>query len=332
MCSGCPAGGAAPDSPPSAPGTVAELGEFGLIARVTAGRRLTPATLLGPGDDAAVLAAADGRVVVTTDVLVEGVHFRLDWSTPHQVGRKAVAANLADVAAMGAVPIGLVVGLAVPGHTTVSTVDGLVAGMWEEAGQVGAGVVGGDVVSSAELVVSVTALGDLQGRAPVTRSGARAGDVLAVCGKLGWSAAGLAVLRRGFRSPLAVVSAHRVPEPPYGAGPQAAAAGVTAMIDVSDGLLADAGHLAEASGVGINIDSAAVPLADRLIDVSAALGADARHWALTGGEDHALLACFPAKVVLPAGWTRLGVVREGRGVTVDDRPYEGPAGWAHFVR
>jgi len=326
-CRWCP-----PDPPPSDPGSVAELGEFGLIARITAGRGLPPDTVLGPGDDAAVLAAADGRVVVTTDVLVEGVHFRLDWSTPHQVGRKAVAANLADVTAMGAVPIALVVGLAMPGCTPVSTVDGLAAGMWEEAGQAGAGIVGGDVVSSAELVVSVTALGGLRGRAPVTRSGARPGDVLGLCGRLGWAAAGLAVLRRGFRSPLAVVGAHQVPEPPYGAGPQAATAGATAMIDISDGLLADAGHLAEASGVGIDINSAAVPVAGRLVEVASALGADARHWVLTGGEDHALLACFPADVALPAGWTELGVVLQGRGVTVDGRPYEGPGGWEHFAR
>ncbi|MDQ2883860.1 MAG: thiamine-phosphate kinase [Actinomycetota bacterium] len=318
-----------PPKPKPKPGTVAELGEFGLIARITVGRELSPGTLLGPGDDAAVLVAADGRVVVTTDVLVEGVHFRLDWSTPHQVGRKAVAASLADVAAMGAVPTGLVVGLAVPGRTPVSTVDGLAAGMWVEAEQAGAGIVGGDVVSSEQLVVSVTALGDLQGRAPVTRSGARPGDVLGLCGRLGWSAAGLAVLRRGFRSPLAVVAAHRVPEPPYGAGPQAASAGATAMIDISDGLLADAGHLAEASGVGIEIDSAALPVASRLVEVASALGDDALHWALTGGEDHALLASFPAGVALPAGWTEIGVVREGRGVTVDGSEVL-PGGWQHF--
>ncbi|MGH3719161.1 MAG: thiamine-phosphate kinase [Pseudonocardiaceae bacterium] len=323
------AGGAPLDPPPPGPGSVAELGEFGLIARITAGRRLPAGTVLGPGDDAAVLVAEDGRVVVSTDVLVEGVHFRLDWSTPHQVGRKAVAANLADVAAMGAVPTALVVGLALPGHTPVSTVDDLASGMWEEAERAGAGIVGGDVVSCGALVVSVTALGDLRGRAPVTRSGARPGDVLGLCGRLGWSAAGLAVLRRGLRSPPAVVDAHRVPEPPYGAGPQAAEAGATAMIDVSDGLLADAGHLADASGVGIDIDSAALPVAATLVEVAAALGADARHWVLTGGEDHALLACFPAGVALPAGWASLGVVREGRGVTVDGDEVL-PGGWEHF--
>jgi thiamine-monophosphate kinase len=315
---------------PAESGSVAELGEFGLIARVTAGRALSPAALLGPGDDAAVLAAADGRVVVTTDVLVEGVHFRLDWSTPHQVGRKAIAASLADVAAMGAVPTAVVVGLAVPGSTPVSTVDGLADGLWEEAGRAGAGIVGGDVVSSAEIVVSVTALGDLQGRAPVTRSGARTGDVLGLCGRLGWSAAGLALLRRGLRSPLAVVSAHRVPEPPYRAGPQAAAASATAMIDVSDGLLADAGHLAEASGVGIDIDATAVPVVSQLVEVASALGTDVRHWVLTGGEDHALLACFPPGVALPAGWTAIGVVREGRGVNAG-LPEGFPGGWEHFA-
>ena len=323
------AGGAMPDPPRSESGTVAELGEFGLIARITAGRELPPDIQLGPGDDAAVLVAADGRVVVTTDVLVEGVHFRLDWSTPDQVGHKAVAANLADVAAMGAVPTALVVGLAVPGRTPIATVDGLAAGMWAEAEQAGAGIVGGDVVSSEQLVVSVTALGDLQGRAPVTRSGARPGDVLGLCGRLGWSAAGLAVLRRGLRSPLEVVAAHQVPQPPYSAGPQAASAGATAMIDVSDGLLADAGHLAEASGVGIGLDSSALPVAGPLVEVASTLGADALQWVLTGGEDHALLASFPAGVAMPQGWAELGVVREGRGVTVDGAEVL-PAGWQHF--
>lgn len=324
------AGGVAPDPPSPEGGSVADLGEFGVIARITTGRRQPPTTLLGPGDDAAVLAAPDGRVVASTDVLVEGVHFRLDWSTPHQVGRKAVAANVADIAAMGAVPTGLLVGLACPADTPMSTVESLVEGMWEEAARVGAGVVGGDVVGAGKIVVSLTALGDLQGRAPVARSGAGPGDVVGVCGRLGWAAAGLAVLGRGFRSPTTVVGAHRVPEPPYEAGPQAAAAGATAMIDVSDGLISDAGHVALASDVGIDIDSAAVTVPRRLVEVASALGADPRHWVLTGGEDHALLASFPAHVPLPAGWTAIGTVRDGRGVTVDGAPYEGPAGWDHF--
>lgn len=317
------------DGPPVP--AVRDLGEFGLIRRITAGRTAPSDALLGPGDDAAVVAAPDGRVVVSTDVLVEGVHFRLDWSAPHDVGRKAVAANVSDVAAMGAVPTALVVGFGCPPGTPVETADGLSAGLWDEAGRAGVAVVGGDVVTAGQLVVSITALGDLQGRAPVTRAGARPGDVLAVCGRLGWSAAGLAVLGRGFRSPVALVTAHRVPEPPYEAGPQAARAGATAMIDVSDGLLADVGHVAEASGVRVDVRSAALAVPQRLVDVGKALGADPRHWVLTGGEDHALAATFPPTGPLPEGWTAVGSVAAGTGVLVDGRPYDGARGWDHFA-
>jgi thiamine-monophosphate kinase len=187
------------------------------------------------------------------------------------------------------------------------------------------------VVSGPAVVLSVTVLGDLRGREPVTRSGARPGDLLAVAGRLGWAAAGLAVLRRGFRSPVEVVGAQRVPTPPYAAGPVAADAGATAMIDVSDGLLADLGHVALASGVALDIRADAVPLASRLVEVAAALGADARRWVLTGGEDHALAAAFPAGTVLPEGWVEIGSAAEGSGVTVDGRPYDGAAGWDHFA-
>ncbi|WP_232662355.1 thiamine-phosphate kinase [Pseudonocardia sp. TRM90224] len=314
-------------------GTLAGIGEFGLIARFTASRKQSPETLLGPGDDAAIIAAADGRVVASTDVLVEGVHFRFDWSKPVQIGRKAAAANLADVAAMGAVPTALLVGLASPPGTAVETLEGIVDGIWEEAGTVGVGVVGGDVTSSpTTLMISVTVLGSLEGREAVTRSGARPGDVVALCGRVGWAAAGLAVLSRGFRSPIAVVGAQRVPEPPYAAGPQAAVAGATSMIDVSDGMLADLGHIAAASGVVIDIRPPAVP--QRLADVGAALGINPVHWLLTGGEDHALAATFPADVPLPDGWTALGNVRAGEpAVLVNGRPYaEGAPGWDHFTR
>ena len=321
-----------PTGDAEAENTLAGLGEFGLIARLTEGRRHSPATLLGPGDDAAVLAAADGRVVATTDVLVAGVHFRLDWSSPQQIGRKAAAANLADIAAMGAVPTGLLVGLACPSDSPLEVLSGLTDGVWEEARSVGAGVVGGDVVSSPTLVLSITALGSLQGREAVTRAGARPGDTVALAGRIGWAAAGWAVLARGFRSPVAVVSAHRVPEPPYAAGPQAAAAGATSMIDISDGLLADLGHVARASAVRIDVRTAALTVPDRLVDVGAALGIDPMHWLLTGGEDHALAATFPGTV--PEGWTAIGTVLEGEPeVLVDGRPYEGgPGGWEHFGR
>jgi thiamine-monophosphate kinase len=318
-------------------GTIGQLGEFGLIEHVVRGRAQPASTLLGPGDDAAVVAAPDGRVVATTDVLVETVHFRLDWSTPEHVGRRAAAANLADVAAMGAVPTALLVGLACPPRTPVSTLSGLADGLWAEAETAGVGVVGGDVTSSAQLTVAVTALGSLEDRAPVTRSGARPGDVVALRGRVGWAAAGLAVLQRGFRSPAAVVGAHRVPEPPYAAGPEAARAGATSMVDVSDGLLADLAHVARASGVVIDVHTATLEVPARLTDVAAALGADPRDWLLTGGDDHALAATFPAGALLPYGWVRIGSVLPGEGgapapVLVDGRPYGKPGGWDHFAR
>ncbi|HEV2779625.1 MAG TPA: thiamine-phosphate kinase [Actinophytocola sp.] len=319
--------------PPVNGQTVADVGEFGLIRRVISGRAQPASTVLGPGDDAAVVAAADGRVVASTDVLVEGVHFRLDWSSPEQVGRKAVAVNLADIAAMGAVPTGVLVGLACPGRTEASMIEALAAGMWQEAARARVGLVGGDMASTGTgdvMMISISALGDLRGRAPVTRGGALPGDIVAVCGRLGWAAAGLAVLGRGFRSPVSVVNAHRNPEPPYEAGPQAAEAGATAMIDVSDGLLADLEHLAEASGIAIDVRTDLLTVDQKLVDVATALGADSMHWVLTGGEDHALAATFPEPAAVPDGWTAIGTVTRGRAVTVDGKPYEGPAGWQHW--
>jgi thiamine-monophosphate kinase len=300
--------------------TVGVVGEFGVIARVVARSGTAALAELGPGDDAAVLRAPDGRVVACTDVLVEGRHFRRDWSSAEDVGHKAAAANLADIAAMGAVPTALLVGLACPSGTPAAWLEGVATGMAQECAPFGAAVVGGDTSASApdssSVVLAVTALGDLGGRAPVTRSGARPGDVVAVAGRLGWSACGLAVLRRGFTAPAAAVSAHRRPTPPYAAGPAAADAGATSMCDTSDGLLADAGHLAVDSGVVLDLDRAVLREAfvvGPLPQVAAALGGDPLAWVLTGGEDHALVATFPAGAALPAGWTRIGSVREATG-------------------
>ena len=176
----------------------------------------------------------------------------------------------------------------------------------------------------------MTALGSLEGRSPVTRSGARPGDVVALAGRIGWAAAGLAVLQRGFRSPAAVVAAHRVPEPPYAAGPAAAAAGATAMIDISDGLLADLGHVAAASGVVIDVRRLEVP--PKLVEVGAALGIDPMTFLLAGGEDHALAATFPPDATLPTGFARIGEVRAGdAAVLVEGEPYDGDPGWTHFA-
>jgi thiamine-monophosphate kinase len=313
--------------------TVRVVGEFGVIDRVLAQAGSARATQVGPGDDAAVLRTPDGRVVATTDVLVEGRHFRRDWSSAEDIGHKAAAANLADVAAMGGVTTALLVGLACPPNTQTSWLEGVAVGLADECAPLGAAVVGGDLVAaaadSASVVLSVTALGDLGGRAPVLRSGARAGDVVALAGRLGWSACGLAVLRRGFSSPIAVVSAHRRPTPPYAAGPGAAEAGATAMCDVSDGLLADVGHIATASRVLIDLDRAALVRAclepvGPLQQVGSALGVDPLSWVLTGGEDHALVATFPPRKPLPVGWTPIGEVRKSGknrgGVLVSGQP------------
>jgi thiamine-monophosphate kinase len=311
--------------------TIGELGEFGLIARVTARFPQGAASLLGPGVDAAVIAAPDGRVVATTDLLVDGRHFRRDWSSAYDIGRKAAAQNLADVAAMGAVPTALLVGLAAPADIAAFWAERLADGLREECDVAGASVVGGDTVRSDMLTIAITAFGDLQGREPVTRGGAQLGDVVAVAGRLGWAAAGLAALRRGFRTPKAVVDAHRRPEPPYAAGPAAALLAATSMCDVSDGLIADLGHIAESSGVQINVETSALVVPEVLREVGSALGADPLEWVLTGGDDHALVATFPASTRLSGDWRVIGDVVEGSGVRVDGVARSG-GGFDHFAQ
>jgi thiamine-monophosphate kinase len=298
--------------------TARDVGEFALISRLVARLSSSPAVLVGPGDDAAVLATPDRRVVATTDVLVEDVHFRRDWSTGYDVGRKAAAANLADVAAMGGTGTALLVGLAAPGDLPVDWALALADGLRDEAAVVGAVVVGGDTVTADRIVVSVTALGDLAGRPPVTRAGARPGDVVVVAGRLGWSAAGLALLRAGTNEgPL--VDAHRRPAPPYALGPVLAQAGATAMCDVSDGLVQDLGHVARASGVVVGLHSG------RLADAAVAL-----EHVLTGGEDHVLVATLPPGTPAPDGCRVVGRISAGEpAVLVDGEPAQG--GWEHFA-
>jgi len=285
--------------------------------------------LLGPGDDAAVIRAADGRVVASTDLLIEGRHFRRDWSTANDVGHKAAARNFADIAAMGAVPTALLVGLGAPPGLELSWADGLMAGLREECGEVGAAVVGGDVAAADVVTLGVTALGDLQGRDPVTLAGARPGDMVAFAGRLGYADAGYAVLSRGFRSPVQIVAAHRRPEVPYAEGPHAAEWGATAMTDVSDGLIADLGHIADASGARINLRANLVPVPLKLKEVGAALNVDPQVWVFTGGDDYALVATFPAGTNLPEAWTPIGTVAEGEGVRVDGRRWP-TGGHEHF--
>jgi thiamine-monophosphate kinase len=329
-------------------------------------------TLVGIGDDSAVVGAPSGSVVAAVDLVIEGRHFRRDWSPAYDVGVKAAARSLADIAAMGAVNTALLVALAAPGTLPARWATDLASGLASEAARAGAGIVGGDTARADSVTISVTALGDLEGRAPVLRSGARPGDVIAVAGTLGHSAAGLALLEAGAsgtaaasetaagsgvagqfgRLPAALaglVAVHLRPAPPYDAGPEAALLGATAMIDISDGLLADLGHVADASGVQISLDSAALVPDPALSEAAARLSAAspapqpapesaaprsstaiALEWVLTGGEDHSLAAAFPPDTILPARWRVIGKVSPGAGVLVDNTPHAGPTGWQHF--
>lgn len=304
---------------------VAELDETALLARVLP--LLPTHALLGPGDDAAVVAAPDGRVVATTDVLVEFRDFRREWSTGADVGWKAVAQNVADVAAMGARCTGLLITLGLPGDLDVGWVEDFGAGVAAACAAFDAVVVGGDLSAAGEVFVSVTALGDLQGRPPVLRSGARPGDVVALAGVLGRSAAGLDLLQRAADQPdEELLRAHRRPVPPVAAGPAAALAGASALMDVSDGLLRDAGRIATASGTTLDLSTTSV-LGDWIRGLGSA------EFVLTGGEDHALLATFPAAAVLPEPFAAVGrVLAGGPGVLVDGAPWTGRAtGWDHFA-
>jgi thiamine-monophosphate kinase len=323
--------GMSPAQPP--PGTtLADLGEFGVIGALTRGFPQGEDVVLGPGDDAAVVSVDGGRVVVSTDVLVDGRHFRRDWASASDIGHRAAAQSLSDLNAMGGRASAVTVGAAAPADLDVAWLLELGKGIAEECALVGASVVGGDLTRSDVLTISVTALGSVEGE-PLRRDGARPGDVVALRGRQGWAAAGLAVLGRGFRSPRAVVEAYRRPEIPYGAGAEALAAGATSLIDVSDGLLADLGHVAAASGVVVDLRTESFVVAEPLQAVGAALGVDPLTFVLGGGDDHPVVGTFPDGSELPAAWIAIGVVLdagEEPRVTVDGAAYEGDVGFRHF--
>ena len=323
--------------------TVSDAGEFGVIARIAARLGAPAATggvVVGPGDDAAVVAAPDARVVVTTDLVVEGRHFRRDWSPPYDVGRRAAARSLADVAAMGGRPTAIVVGLAAPPDLPLSWADGLADGLRDECAVVGAVVVGGDVSAGDHVTIAVTALGDLAGREPIRRAGAVPGDVVVVAGRLGYAAAGLALLLAG-RADDDLAAAHRRPHVAYAAAQRLADAGATAMIDVSDGLVADLGHIAAASGVGIELATDDLPLPADLVEAALGLGVDPLSWVAGGGDDHAFAATMPGDAALravmlladlpdPVPFAQIGRVVPGAGVTFVDAPPAGIGGHEHW--
>ena len=323
-----------PSDPRSAAATIGEIGENAALARILPRLDSGRSALLGPGDDAALVAAADGRFVVTTDLLVHGPDFRLAWSTPFDLGWKAAATNLTDVAAMGARPTALVVAIAAPPSSPATLLEGIADGLREALAALapGAGVVGGDLSASDVLTIAVTAFGDLEGRAPVLRSGARVGDVVAHAGARGDAAKGLALLfdeatdaagepdasrAAALRErPPDLIRAQLAPSPPVWAGVLAATAGATSMLDVSDGLARDARRVAEASGVAFDFSSRSLGGDD-----------DAVRLALAGGEDHGLLATFTAGSDSPSPFEVIGRVVEGAGRILLDGREAGADGW-----
>ena len=310
--------------------TVGELGEFELISAIT--KRLhdpeIPEALVGIGDDSAVIQTQGEHVVACLDMMTQGVHFRLDWSSGKDIGCKVASANLADIFAMGATPTSLLVGLAIPASTEVAWVLDLADGLRDESARVGVRVVGGDVVRADNISLAVTALGDLAGRKPILRSGAKPGDVVAIAGQLGYSAAGLLMLSRGFRTPRVLVNAHRAPQPRYDLAQLALNA--TSMIDVSDGLVSDLGHIARASQVTINVDSSVFEVSDDLAAAASAFNGDAMEWILTGGEDHAFVGTFSSVNEVPEGWLVIGTVSSGQAQVRIDGVERQSAGWNHF--
>jgi thiamine-monophosphate kinase len=287
------------DGRPEVDPGLSELGEFGLIARLTGELEVGPGVEVGVGDDAAVLLPTPGhKLVVTTDVIVDGLDFTAELSEPEDWGWKAVTVNLSDLAAMAAEARWAVLALTVPEQTPVDRLERVYAGIAEACRTYGVSLVGGDVSAGPVLSLAVTAVGEVE--RPVLRSGARPGDRLAVSGPLGAAAAGLALLRSGDpaapellgRFP-ALAAAHRRPQPALAMGVALARAGATAMIDVSDGLAGDALHLAESSGVGVEIHDATVPLAPGVAEAAALLGLDPVALALAGGEDFVLAAALP---------------------------------------
>jgi thiamine-monophosphate kinase len=298
-----------------------ELGEFTLIARLTSGLEARPDVLLGVGDDAAALDLAPGAahvLVATCDAQVAGSHFLLGFATPEEIGAKALAVNLSDIAAMGAEPLWALVSLTLPPSLDVAVLDGVYAGFRRLARRYGVAVVGGNIAASdGPLVIDVTLLGRAARGALLRRSGGRVGDAVLVTGAIGAAAAGVLL---ALQTPLPDAvdatllerarAAQVAPEPRVAEGRALAASGVvTAMLDISDGLAQDLAHLCAASGVGAELEAAALPIDAAATAVAAAYGRSALALALGGGEDYELLFTVAPEHVEQA----LGAVQDVEG-------------------
>ncbi len=278
-----------------------DLGEFGLIERIAGRVSRGSGVRIGIGDDAAAFEPASGYLsLVTTDMLVEGVHFDLSLCDPASLGRKALAVNLSDVAAMGGVPRHFLLSLAVPPRIPVEFLDDFVAGMLAMGERFEVSLIGGDTSSAnSSLVISITVIGEQSPALVVPRSGARPGDLIFVTGTLGDSSLGFALLKAGEREG-AAVTRHLDPMPRVREGMMLAEAGIpSAMIDISDGLLADLGHILDLSGVGARLRLQDLPLSTEYLEKCPAHTQDIYSFPLCGGEDYELLfTASPARVPL----------------------------------
>lgn len=325
--------------------SVRDLGEFGLIARLVGRLGLdAPGVLVGPGDDCAMVHVGGSHVLATADMLIEGVHFDRSWSSAADVGFKAIACNVSDVAAMGGHPLFALISLGAPASSPVDLLDAMYAGVAEAATRFGVGIVGGDTVGAEALTIAVTVLGEPTSAGPVLRSGAQPGDALCVTGALGAAAAGLFLLRdhRGeahagelLDSFPGLAETHRRGNARVAEGIAAAHAGAHAMIDISDGLLQDVGHLCAASGVGAALRSTEVPVAPGVLEAERVLGRTGL--ALRGGDDYELAIALPTSsvealraAIHPTPLSVVGVFTDDAGVRLDGAPTEASAGWDHF--
>ena len=318
--------------------TLSSLGEFEIIDRLreiaeTAATKMEASKpIVGSGDDSAIVGFGTSAVAMSIDMFVEDQHFRTDWATGIDIGRRCAAASMSDVCAMGTTPTTLLVAIAAPSDTSYALIREIYSGLVEEASNAGAQVVGGDMSAGDKIVVAVTAMGVSPKKGFLTRSDAKVGDVVAINGTVGRAAAGLRILQRGLRAPRVLVDAYRYPTIDYSAGLEARNAGAHAMMDISDGLVSDLAHMAKASGVTINIETASLPVTEELATTASAFGTDPMQWILTGGDDNVLAATFSAGTTLPVGFYRIGeVIKQGENfVTVDGFAAPDVGGFTHF--
>jgi thiamine-monophosphate kinase len=284
---------------------------------------------LGIGDDAAVLSASNNKLVATVDMAVEGVHFRCDWSSPFQIGAKLTTANLADIFAMGAKPKYLLVAAAISQVNNSEVITELAKGIRSVADNFKVTVIGGDLSKAERMSLSITALGELSGN-PILRSNAQVGDLLYLSALPGLSAAGLAILNRGLDRPRYVVDAHLNPKL---VAPDKLIKVATSMCDISDGLVTDAGNIAKASGVAINLNKELITSAPDfkdLAELANELGEDVFDWILTGGEDHFFLATVNPSNASEELGIKIGVVTTGSGEISLDGAVIKKSGYQHF--